>query len=125
MPPEDFLTFSSVSSRPSSILCYSLAFSRAALDENGEEEDGGDVPANKRSRSDIITFTEEQAAELARNEPSEDASVSEKVLVQSAAERDRVSEMKDKSVELESEPKFANRCNFCPKSFRKPSDLVR
>uniref|UniRef100_A0A3B3TGJ5 Zinc finger protein 236 n=1 Tax=Paramormyrops kingsleyae TaxID=1676925 RepID=A0A3B3TGJ5_9TELE len=96
-----------------------------ARDENGEEEDGGEAPPHKRNRTDIITFTEEQAAELARNEPSEDASVSEKVLVQSAAERDRVSEMKDKSVELESEPKFANRCNFCPKSFRKPSDLVR
>ncbi|XP_048848469.1 zinc finger protein 236-like isoform X2 [Brienomyrus brachyistius] len=96
-----------------------------ALDENGEEEGGAEVPAHKRNRTDIITFTEEQAAELARNEPSEDASVSEKVLVQSAAERDRVSEMKDKSVELESEPKFANRCNYCPKSFRKPSDLVR
>ncbi|KAG7469963.1 hypothetical protein MATL_G00134380 [Megalops atlanticus] len=42
-----------------------------------------------------------------------------------AAERDRISEIKDKAVELETEPKFANRCNYCPKSFKKPSDLVR
>lgn len=73
---------------------------------------------------EIITFTEEQAAELAKD-PGEEASVSERILAQSAAERDRISEIKDKAVELETEPKFANCCNFCPKSFKKPSDLVR
>lgn len=73
---------------------------------------------------EIITFTEEQAAELAKD-PGEEASVSERILAQSAAERDRISEIKDKAVELETEPKFANCCRFCPKSFKKPSDLVR
>uniref|UniRef100_A0A8C9TNU2 Zinc finger protein 236 n=1 Tax=Scleropages formosus TaxID=113540 RepID=A0A8C9TNU2_SCLFO len=96
-----------------------------ALEENAEDEEVTDRVQPKRTRADIITFTEEQTAELARNEPGDDASVSEKVLVQSAAERDRVSEMKDKTAELEAEPKFANRCNYCPKSFKKPSDLVR
>ncbi|KAG7254585.1 hypothetical protein CRUP_018877, partial [Coryphaenoides rupestris] len=52
------------------------------------------------------------------------ATVSERVLSQSAAERDRISEIKDRAVELEAEPKFANCCGFCPKSFKKPSDLV-
>ena len=35
--------------------------------------------ATKRNRADIITFTEEQAAELAKTSPGEEASVSEKV----------------------------------------------
>lgn len=80
---------------------------------------------SKRNRSDIITFTEEQTAELAKKDPGEEASVSEKVLAQSAAERDRISEIKDKTAALETEPRFANCCSFCPKSFKKPSDLVR
>uniref|UniRef100_A0A3B4E3D5 C2H2-type domain-containing protein n=1 Tax=Pygocentrus nattereri TaxID=42514 RepID=A0A3B4E3D5_PYGNA len=82
-------------------------------------------PLSVKNRAGIITFTEEQTAELAKRDPGDDASVSEKVLVQSAAERDRISEMKDKAVVLDLEPKFANRCQYCPKSFKKPSDLVR
>ncbi|XP_024241876.1 zinc finger protein 236 isoform X2 [Oncorhynchus tshawytscha] len=94
-------------------------------DEDGEEEEESEQTVMKRNRANIITFTEEQAEELAKNDPGDEASVSEKVLAQSAAERDRISEIKDKAVELETEPKFANCCNFCPKSFKKPSDLVR
>ncbi|XP_056143099.1 zinc finger protein 236-like [Lampris incognitus] len=89
-----------------------------------EEDDEGDQRVSKRRGIVIITLTEEQAAELAKD-PGEEASVSERVLAQSAAERDRISEIKDKAVELETEPKFANCCNYCPKSFKKPSDLVR
>ncbi|KAM7420296.1 hypothetical protein PAMA_014824 [Pampus argenteus] len=94
--------------------------------EEEEDDEEGDQKANKRRSLglEIITFTEEQAAELAKD-PGEEASVSERILAQSAAERDRISEIKDKAVELETEPKFANCCNFCPKSFKKPSDLVR
>ncbi|RVE62310.1 hypothetical protein OJAV_G00155830 [Oryzias javanicus] len=95
--------------------------------QDGEEEDNdedGELKASKRRGLEIITFTEEQTAELAKD-PGEEASVSERILAQSAAERDRISEIKDKAVELETEPKFANCCNYCPKSFKKPSDLVR
>uniref|UniRef100_A0A3B5MFU7 Zinc finger protein 236 n=1 Tax=Xiphophorus couchianus TaxID=32473 RepID=A0A3B5MFU7_9TELE len=84
----------------------------------------GDQKTSKRRSLEIITFTEEQAAELAKD-PGQEASVSERILAQSAAERDRISEIKDKAVELETEPKFANCCSYCPKSFKKPSDLVR
>uniref|UniRef100_A0A8C8EST9 C2H2-type domain-containing protein n=1 Tax=Oncorhynchus tshawytscha TaxID=74940 RepID=A0A8C8EST9_ONCTS len=98
---------------------------RGLEDEDGEEEEESEQTVMKRNRANIITFTEEQAEELAKNDPGDEASVSEKVLAQSAAERDRISEIKDKAVELETEPKFANCCNFCPKSFKKPSDLVR
>ncbi|XP_051721614.1 zinc finger protein 236-like isoform X1 [Ctenopharyngodon idella] len=94
-------------------------------DEAGEEEDGSDRSGLKRNRSGIITLTEEQTAELAKRDPGDEASLSEKVLAQTAAERDRISEVKDKCVELNIEPKFANRCQYCPKSFKKPSDLVR
>ncbi|XP_028985325.1 zinc finger protein 236-like isoform X2 [Betta splendens] len=92
--------------------------------EEEEDEEEGDQKSLKRRGLEIITFTEEQAAELAKD-PGEEASVSERILAQSAAERDRISEIKDKTVELETEPKFANCCSFCPKSFKKPSDLVR
>lgn len=89
-----------------------------------EEDEDADQKMSKRRGLEIITFTEEQTAELAKD-PGEEASVSERILSQSAAERDRISEIKDRAVELETEPKFANCCDFCPKSFKKPSDLVR
>uniref|UniRef100_H3AR01 Zinc finger protein 236 n=1 Tax=Latimeria chalumnae TaxID=7897 RepID=H3AR01_LATCH len=94
-------------------------------EEEEEEEEGPERSASRKARSEIITFTEEQTAELAKIRPSEGATVSEKVLVQSAAEKDRISEIKDKNTELETEPKHANCCSYCPKSFKKPSDLVR
>uniref|UniRef100_A0A671WLP4 Zinc finger protein 236 n=1 Tax=Sparus aurata TaxID=8175 RepID=A0A671WLP4_SPAAU len=93
-------------------------------EEEEDEDEDGEQKNSKRRGLEIITFTEEQAAELAKD-PGEEASVSERILAQSAAERDRISEIKDKAVELETEPKFANCCSFCPKSFKKPSDLVR
>lgn len=90
-----------------------------------EEEDGPDRSASRKARPEVITFTDEETAQLARIPPQEGATVSERVLVQSAAEKDRISEMKDRRAELEAEPKFANCCSYCPKSFKKPSDLVR
>nr|XP_058133894.1 zinc finger protein 236 isoform X2 [Dasypus novemcinctus] len=90
-----------------------------------DEEENSERNASRKSRPEVITFTEEETAELAKIRPRESATVSEKVLVQSAAEKDRISEMKDKQAELEAEPKYANCCTYCPKSFKKPSDLVR
>lgn len=90
-----------------------------------EEEDGSERSTSRKARPEVITFTEEETAQLAKIPPQESATVSEQVLVQSAAEKDRVSEMRDRQAELEAEPKHANCCSYCPKSFRKPSDLVR
>ncbi|OXB66150.1 hypothetical protein ASZ78_004009 [Callipepla squamata] len=90
-----------------------------------EEDDENSERTSRKSRPGVITFTEEETAELAKIRPQESATVSEKVLVQSAAEKDRISEIKDKQAELEAEPKYANCCSYCPKSFKKPSDLVR
>ncbi|XP_015268323.1 PREDICTED: zinc finger protein 236 [Gekko japonicus] len=94
--------------------------------EAGEEDDeNSERTSSRKSRPGVITFTEEETAELAKIRPQESATVSEKVLVQSAAEKDRISEIKDKQAEMEAEPKYANCCTYCPKSFKKPSDLVR
>ncbi|XP_066209598.1 zinc finger protein 236 isoform X3 [Saccopteryx leptura] len=90
-----------------------------------EEDDGSERNASRKARPEVITFTEEETAQLAKIQPQESATVSEQVLVQSAAEKDRVSEMRDRQAELEAEPRFANCCSYCPKSFKKPSDLVR
>ncbi|KAG9479134.1 hypothetical protein GDO78_012677 [Eleutherodactylus coqui] len=90
-----------------------------------EDDENGDRTASRKSRHGVITFTEEETAELAKIRPREGATISEKVLVQSAAEKDRISEIKDKQAEMETEPKFANCCSYCPKSFKKPSDLIR
>uniref|UniRef100_A0A8C6XJL2 Zinc finger protein 236 n=1 Tax=Naja naja TaxID=35670 RepID=A0A8C6XJL2_NAJNA len=90
-----------------------------------EEEATSEKTSSRKSRPGVITFTEEETAELAKIRPQESATVSEKVLVQSAAEKDRISEIKDKQAEMEAEPKYANCCTYCPKSFKKPSDLVR
>ncbi|KAM8966935.1 zinc finger protein 236 [Pelodytes ibericus] len=90
-----------------------------------EVDENSDRSASRKSRHGVITFTEEETAELAKIRPREGATISEKVLVQSAAEKDRISEIKDKQAEMETEPKFANCCNYCPKSFKKPSDLIR
>ncbi|KAM5158048.1 zinc finger protein 236 [Mantella aurantiaca] len=90
-----------------------------------EEEENAERLASRKSRHGVITFTEEETAELAKIRPRDGATISEKVLVQSAAEKDRISEIKDKQAELETEPKFGNCCSYCPKSFKKPSDLIR
>lgn len=90
-----------------------------------EDDENSERTSSRKSRPGVITFTEEETAELAKIRPQESATVSEKVLVQSAAEKDRISEIKDKQAEMEAEPKYANCCTYCPKSFKKPSDLVR
>ncbi|KAM7126021.1 zinc finger protein 236 isoform 3-T3 [Molossus nigricans] len=90
-----------------------------------DEEDGAERSGSRKVRPEVITFTEEETAQLARIQPQESATVSEQVLAQSAAEKDRVSELRDRQAELEAEPRFANCCSYCPKSFKKPSDLVR
>ncbi|GAB6020086.1 hypothetical protein CHUAL_002821 [Chamberlinius hualienensis] len=68
---------------------------------------------------------QEQTEELACQKQEAAATVSEKILIASAAEKDRVSEIKDKNAELQQKPRLAHACNNCPKSFKKPSDLVR
>ena len=76
-----------------------------------------------------LQITDEQSAHLAKRslEPSA-ISLSERILIQSALEKDRVSVLQTEKKKLErisSAPKHPHECYLCPKSFKKPSDLVR
>ncbi|KAJ8303634.1 hypothetical protein KUTeg_020030 [Tegillarca granosa] len=70
-----------------------------------------------------IQITDEQAAELSKNIDDEDLTLSEKILLESATEKDTVSEEPGK--EEVRYGKHAHQCGTCSKSFKKPSDLVR
>nr|XP_037283728.1 zinc finger protein 236-like [Rhipicephalus microplus] len=70
----------------------------------------------------FVKFTEEQSRELAQRDPKESTlSVSERALISTAAEKDRETQEWEKQPVIE----YPNRCEMCPKSFRKPSDLTR
>lgn len=79
-----------------------------------------------RSRQ-LITITDEQAQELSQTAPTDNMSLSEKILIESAAEKGRVSEIKSKDDPPLAEVKREgyHHCKHCPKAFKKPSDLVR
>ncbi|XP_075220814.1 zinc finger protein 236-like [Lycorma delicatula] len=79
----------------------------------------------KRRRGEARQLTEEETNQLVNQMPQNGASVSEKVLIASVAERDKISELKDPADKFSSEPLHPNQCKYCPKSFRKPSDLTR
>lgn len=79
----------------------------------------------RRRRGEARQLTEEETKQLANQVPQQGASVSERVLIASVAERDRISDLKDPGEKFECEPLHPNQCKYCPKSFRKPSDLVR
>ncbi|KAJ9580867.1 hypothetical protein L9F63_023955, partial [Diploptera punctata] len=78
-----------------------------------------------RRRAAVIRLTAEETLVLAQQPLDNATSVSEKVLIASAAEKDRISELKDPDLQYNMEPLHPNQCKYCPKSFRKPSDLVR
>ncbi|XP_076328463.1 zinc finger protein 236-like isoform X2 [Tachypleus tridentatus] len=89
-------------------------------------EDGDENPSKvKKSRSTVIRLSDEQVEAVAQQNPDELNSVSEKVFVASAAEKNRISEIKDKNEILKNLPKYQNQCKDCPKSFKKLSDLIR
>ncbi|CAL1538812.1 unnamed protein product, partial [Lymnaea stagnalis] len=55
----------------------------------------------------------------------EQVSISEKILMESASEKDRISMPKDVQNQTVRRGRFPNMCSHCPKSFKKPSDLQR
>ena len=92
-----------------------------------EPKDGSEKQT-KRSRSAVIQISEEQAEELCKTVPDETMSVSEVILIESAAEKGRVSVVKEEACFVaasKNDSKFPNQCADCSKSFKKPSDLVR
>ncbi|XP_054274230.1 zinc finger protein 236-like [Macrosteles quadrilineatus] len=83
------------------------------------------VPARpRRRRGDVRQLTEEEASKLVESTITEASSMSERVLLSSLKERERISDVKDPEL-YKNEPVHPNQCKYCPKSFRKPSDLVR
>ena len=52
------------------------------------------APTGKRSRAAMLQLSEAEAEELAQQEPSETLTLSERLLIESAAEKSRVSEMR-------------------------------
>ncbi|XP_011870843.1 PREDICTED: zinc finger protein 236-like isoform X3 [Vollenhovia emeryi] len=52
------------------------------------------------------------------------SSVSEKVLMDAVAERKSM-DRADENVEKKETREYTNKCKYCPKTFRKPSDLIR
>ncbi|XP_014481425.1 PREDICTED: zinc finger protein 236-like isoform X2 [Dinoponera quadriceps] len=53
-----------------------------------------------------------------------DSSVSEKVLLDTVAEK-KIMECIDENMEKKEKREYTNKCKYCPKTFRKPSDLIR
>ncbi|XP_011137255.1 zinc finger protein 236 isoform X3 [Harpegnathos saltator] len=53
-----------------------------------------------------------------------DSSVSEKVLLDTVAER-KIMDCVDENMEKKETREYTNKCKYCPKTFRKPSDLIR
>ncbi|XP_076670030.1 uncharacterized protein LOC143369679 isoform X2 [Andrena cerasifolii] len=54
-----------------------------------------------------------------------DSTVSEKVLLDTVAEKQVMDRAKDVSMEEKERKEYTNKCKYCPKTFRKPSDLIR
>ncbi|XP_015593924.1 zinc finger protein 236 isoform X3 [Cephus cinctus] len=53
-----------------------------------------------------------------------DSSVSQKVLLDTVAEKDIIDHSNEQNEKKEKQ-EYTNKCKFCPKTFRKPSDLIR
>ncbi|KAL8603303.1 hypothetical protein ACOMHN_053999 [Nucella lapillus] len=69
---------------------------------------------------------EEEDVQALKKMPSDDSiTVSEKILLESASEKDRISEVKDRHHTEEEAYPHAHQCHHCNKSFKKPSDLQR
>ncbi|KAL4235060.1 hypothetical protein ACF0H5_006698 [Mactra antiquata] len=85
-----------------------------------QSENKPTVPAltTKKSRSQLLELPQSIVQKA-----NPDLNISEKILVESASEKDRISEVKELAVQ--SSERHPHECPQCPKSFKKPSDLVR
>ncbi|CAH1779250.1 unnamed protein product [Owenia fusiformis] len=100
------------------------ALCKKHMKSHSETIDDDDSENRRSARSNVVKITSEEAEELSKTQPDRDMSISERILIQSAAEKERISEVQTAD-KVEKAPKFAHQCEECPKSFKKPSDLVR
>lgn len=93
----------------------------------GADETNGAEPIDKSAggSKDYVQLTEEQTDLLSGILPDNSLTVSERLLIETAIEKNRVNEVKDRAYAAMHWPTFNNKCDYCPKSFRKPSDLAR
>ncbi|XP_043265068.1 zinc finger protein 236-like [Colletes gigas] len=54
-----------------------------------------------------------------------DSTVSERVLLDTVAEKEVMDRLKNVLMEKKVRKEYTNKCKYCPKTFRKPSDLIR
>nr|CAB3267971.1 zinc finger protein 236-like [Phallusia mammillata] len=85
---------------------------------------------SKRKRTGFYLLSNEQSEILEKTDPSQNMTLSERILLNAVAEKDRVTQVSNNQrgrfKEFETNgPIHPNVCEFCPKSFRKPSDLAR
>lgn|SRR6218665_991327 len=103
-------------------MLQSFAFIVICLDA----ENSSDFSSQPNNNQAIIQLTSEEAEEILKTQSSEAMTISEKVLLESTAEKERISEIKPKDIVKEyPRHRYLNQCDHCPKSFKKPSDLVR
>lgn len=90
------------------------------------KEDGSNR-ITRRSKGPFREFSDAETELLAAQDVRHGASVSEKILIESAAEKLRTEEKKkaEEQPEKEQRTNFGNDCKYCQKSFKKPSDLIR
>ena len=87
----------------------------------------------KRTRSNFVQISDQQADWLSKIQPDEHMTISEKLLIESATEKGRVSTVKEEAEVKHHAPEthilhdegHQHQCLHCTKSFKKPSDLVR
>ena len=72
-----------------------------------------------------MQLTEEQTDLLSGILPDNSLTVSERLLIETAIEKNRTSYVRDRTEFAVHFPTHNNKCSHCPKSFRKPSDLAR
>ncbi|XP_076809245.1 zinc finger protein 236-like [Clavelina lepadiformis] len=86
--------------------------------------------ALKRKRNGFYLLSDEQSEILEKTDPTKSMTISERILLSAVAEKNRVAPIQEhkgrgRFKAYEKEPAYQNVCQFCPKSFRKPSDLTR
>ena len=77
-------------------------------------------PARRTRSTQVLQITDAQADQLAKTEVEMGMPLSEQIFIESARERGKLSETRESQLERFGPNKFAHRCRFCPKSFKKP-----
>ncbi|XP_061162375.1 zinc finger protein 236-like [Saccostrea echinata] len=81
-------------------------------------------PSTRVRNKAVVQVSEEQTNVLTRDHEQDNLSLSQKILLESS-KKDSSAEKNDEDADQHTGTKHAHQCSHCPKSFKKPSDLVR